>query len=358
MLAEAGFRHFRLSIDWARLEPYAGRHDLEELELLRAIAETARDNGLALWISLLDESQPGWFSDDTDGFYGQGVPVHWARYVDRVAELFDDVATGWIPMSDPIGAALRSHLWGSRPPGGRRLDRGLDAVDGMLGSTFEAWRLLSTGSQPVVGSFGPTLVRERSDSGGSVVAQAPTGLEPDQRSLMAQPNWWRWLFNDLWLDVIAEGIYRPAWAAPRECPEWAGAFDMIELVRSGPFAVDPSGALASWPPTARFDATGTSPDASFVVDVAHDVSERLPKMPLLLGGLHVATNDDEWREALTVGWLEATTELLDGDLNIAGIFLDPIFDGFHPGVGFEVDTGWFTRGREAKPSLRWVTAQQ
>ena len=109
MLAEAGFGHFRLSIDWARLEPHAGRHDAEELELLRAIAETARDKGLALWISLLDETQPGWFSDDTDGFCAEGVPVHWARHVDRVAELFDDVATGWIPMTDPIAVSY-THL--------------------------------------------------------------------------------------------------------------------------------------------------------------------------------------------------------------------------------------------------------
>ena len=130
-------------------------------------------------------------------------------------------------------------------------------------------------------------MRDRDNGGGKLVTPAPNDLEPDQRSDLANPSWWRWLLNDLWLDIIAEGVYRPAWAAPRECPEWADAFDMIELVRSGPFAVDPSGGLASWPPAARIDAMGTSPDAVFIADIAHDIAERLPEIPLLLGGLHV-----------------------------------------------------------------------
>ena len=47
LLAGIGLRHFRLSLEWARLEPEEGRHDQAEIERYRAVLQAGRDAGPA-----------------------------------------------------------------------------------------------------------------------------------------------------------------------------------------------------------------------------------------------------------------------------------------------------------------------
>ena len=82
----------------------------------------AREVGLQNWITLQSTTLPGWYLDDEGGHRDEDARGrYWLRHVDRVAEAFDEFATGFVPIDDPIGWAVRSYGLGSRPPG--RKDR-------------------------------------------------------------------------------------------------------------------------------------------------------------------------------------------------------------------------------------------
>ncbi|MGH9262692.1 MAG: family 1 glycosylhydrolase, partial [Acidimicrobiales bacterium] len=59
LLAEHGITHHRLTVEWARLEPYPGRWDDDEVSHLRRVLTAAAAAGVDVWACLLHGSAPG-----------------------------------------------------------------------------------------------------------------------------------------------------------------------------------------------------------------------------------------------------------------------------------------------------------
>ncbi len=342
LLAEHGLRHVRLTLDWARIEPFAGRPDQEELEFTHQYLQAARDAGLSIWLTLHHGSLPGWFAEDTEGFRTTSGPsIHWSRHVDKMAELFDDYATAWIPVEDPVGWAINSHWLGRRPPGRRSLTDTQDAVEGIIEATFNAHRLLSSGTTPVVGSFG-----------------LPHLHAIDDAANPAQKMWDQVIWRS-WSRAITDGVLEWPWRAAVERTDMADAFSAIGVGLVAAFGIDPDGALLPWPSgQQRRDATGRTPSAERLGDTLHRVGEMLPGKDLIVTGLGVTDSDDDWRSALFESWLDQVFSARNDGLPIRALFLEPAIDGYSEAAGDFIDAGVFTRGREPKPSLRWIEAQQ
>lgn len=339
ILVEHGLRHIRLTLEWARIEPFAGRLDHGELEHVEEVLTAARDAGMEVWATLQNGSLPGWFSEDTDGFCSTAGPsIHWSRHVDRMAELFDPVVAAWIPVEDPIGWAIRGHHLGTQP--GHVSPEVLhDALEGVIDATFDAHRLLSSGSTPIVGTFGlPTLVA------------VDSGAEQHRR------NWDDAIWKS-WTRAITEGVLHWPWRAPVERPDMANAFDLIGVGLTAPLGVEADGSLVPWPAAARLDASGFAPAPGQLGDVLDRVTETLGGKDLVLTGLGVSTSDDAWRAELLEAWLEQLVQGLSDGVPLRGAFLEPVIDGYDMAAGAHVDSGVFTRSRVPKPSFGWIAAQ-
>ena len=149
LLADHGVRHHRLTIEWARLEPWPGRWDDDEVAHLRRVLGAARAVGVAPWACLLHGSAPGWFTDDQRGWLDDKAVLTWARHVDRVAEAVGDLVAGWVPIHEPALAARLGYGEGTFPPGRRKDDDQRDARAALLAAEAEAARLLRSGRAPV-----------------------------------------------------------------------------------------------------------------------------------------------------------------------------------------------------------------
>ncbi len=342
LFAEHGLRQVRVTLDWARIEPFAGRPDFEELESIHEYLQAAQAAGLSIWLTLHHGSLPGWFAEDTEGFRTTAGPsIHWSRHVDSMAEQFDDYAAAWIPVEDPIGWAFDSHALGRRPPGRRSITDAQDAVEGILDATFDAHRLLASGSTPVVGSFGLPPVHPIDDT-----AKTAASMWEDVR--------WR-----SWSRAITEGVLELPWKAAIERPDMADAFSAIGIALTPPVGVDPDGNMMPWPlGHHRRDASGWSPITDRLADVIHRASEMLPGKDLLITQLGVHDGDDHWRSQLFERWLDQILSARNDGVPIRAIFVEPTIDGYSEGAGTFVDAGVFSRDREPKPSFRWIEAQQ
>jgi beta-glucosidase len=340
-----GLRAIRLTVEWARLEPFPGRIDHEELEHLQQVFTAANEAGLDVWTTLHHGSLPGWFSEDTTGFRtNDGPSIHWSRHVDRVAELFDHFTAVWAPIEDPIGWAIRGHHLGTRPPRRRSTAESREEVQnglvGILDATFDAHRLLASGDTPVVGTFTvPTL----------------HAVEP---AAQAERAWWDHVYWKSWTQAITDGVLEWPWSSPTERPDAADAFTAIGIGIAAPIAVQPDGTFSAWPAAGRRDPSGFAPLPEQLADVIQRAAEALPEKDLVVTGLGVVSADDDWRAELFERWLDQIFSAVEDGVPIRGVVLDPVIDGYSEVAGAHIDAGVFTRDREPKPSFRWIEAQQ
>ena len=163
LLAEHGITHHRLTVEWARLEPYPGRWDADEVAHLHRVLAAARVAGVAVWACLLHGSAPGWFTDDQRGWRDDKATLVWARHVDRVAEAIGDLVAGWVPIHEPELAASLGYRDGTFPPGRHDADDHRTARASLLAAEAEAARLLRSGPAPVAVTARPGEPHERDD---------------------------------------------------------------------------------------------------------------------------------------------------------------------------------------------------
>jgi len=347
LAATLGFTDVRITVEWARLEPRPGSVDTDTADHYRAVLTAAVAAGLRPWVTLHHTTLPGWFADDERGFVDAGSRGRfWARHVDRSAEMFDDLAHGWVPIEDPVGWALRGHLLGSRPPGRRDPEATRAAVEGAVEATFEAWRLLRSGRQPVLAVLGlPTVFTHRpsdDDPGG-----------PDAHR--AEARLWDRVLWDTWTAALADGALSLPWNARQARPEWAGAFDLIGVAHEHPVAVDRHGAFHPYPADGRTDGSGFSPVPDELGEALRRLHDALPDRELIVASTGLATDDDDWRDEIVDRTVDQVMAAIDDGLPVTGWFHDSLLDGYEWTRGFATPRGLVTRQRALKQSGRHLS---
>ena len=150
LLAEHGIAHYRLTVEWARLEPEEGHWNEDEVAHLRRVLVAGRDAGVAVWACLLHGSAPGWFTDDRRGWLDdKAATLMWPRHVDRAAEALGDLVAAWVPIHEPDLQARLGYGEGGFPPGRRSEDDERTALAALQVAEAQAARLLRGGGAPV-----------------------------------------------------------------------------------------------------------------------------------------------------------------------------------------------------------------
>lgn len=110
-----GHNAHRLSVEWARIEPEAGKFDEEAITHYRSVLTALRVRGIRPYVTLWHFTLPQWFSE-RGGFERKDSPEIFARYcafvVSKLGDLCDDFAT----MNEPNVYGSNGWLRGSWPP--------------------------------------------------------------------------------------------------------------------------------------------------------------------------------------------------------------------------------------------------
>ncbi len=338
LLAESGLTSIRLTVEWARLEPYPGSHNPDAIEHYRTMFEAARDAGLSVWATFHNGSLPGWFAEDERGFSDKRSRSYfWARHVDFVAEILDGTVAGWCPIDDPVGWAHRGFHLGSRPPGRTGNDEALiEAVDGALDAALIAWQLLRSGRQPVMGVFGVRDIRS---------------VRPEAKELADRWTDFTWTS---WIRAITDGELFVPGKPPRQREDWVDAFDIIGLNLEPTIAIEADGMLQPWPANGKVDASGFARNAEQDATTLRRAAELLGDKPLVVASHGIATDDDQWRLDYLRDTVAQLGEAVDDGVALRGYFHDTAIDGYNWATGFAQPLGLFTADREAKPSGEWL----
>jgi beta-glucosidase len=115
LLQDLGLNAYRLSIEWARIEPEPGRFDTQVLDTYRRLIEALRAADIEPMVTLHHFVNPLWLADQ-GGWANPDVIGRFARYTDRVVRSFGDLVTWWITINEPSILGLKGYLEGTWPP--------------------------------------------------------------------------------------------------------------------------------------------------------------------------------------------------------------------------------------------------
>ena len=336
---ELGCTDWRVTIEWARIEPIEGKLDNDAIDRYRDILSAARDAGLRNWLTLHHTSLPGWYLDDEGGHRDADARGRfWARHVDRIAEALDEFADGFVPIDDPIGWALRGYGLGSRPPGRTDAVAMRESVEGAVLATHEAVRLLSSGHQPVMTAWRADPVHALAEEDGRI--------EPEARKARQR---WDDLLWGTWLRAHGNGMLEIDGRAAKQVPAFVTGVDLVGIVHDHPIGVTSDGGLDAWPRDGRRDASGFVPEPDELAEAIHRTADALPDHRIAVAGHGIPTDDDAWQDHQLGRSLEHVLEAAD-DIGLAGYFHDAGVDGYEWKKGFGAPRGLLRRDRSRRPA--------
>jgi len=122
LTAALGCDAFRLSVEWARVEPAPGQLDEGALDRYATILEACRARGLEPLVTLHHFTHPAWLGED---FWLSGdSPDRYAAWVETAVGHLGPWCETWVTLNEVNALALGSYLLGIFPPG-----RSLQFVD-------------------------------------------------------------------------------------------------------------------------------------------------------------------------------------------------------------------------------------
>jgi beta-glucosidase/6-phospho-beta-glucosidase/beta-galactosidase/ABC-type amino acid transport substrate-binding protein len=144
--AGLGCKLFRFSVAWSRVETSEGHFDAGALAAYRRIAQTIRDHGMQVMVTLHHFVWPVWLERDHRGMIGREFPDLFARYAGKVATAFGDLVDFWITFNEPsqLTFGYIKPWWQNRyymPPGmprGTDVDSEAAAVGKLIPALFLA----------------------------------------------------------------------------------------------------------------------------------------------------------------------------------------------------------------------------
>ncbi|HEV7665086.1 MAG TPA: family 1 glycosylhydrolase [Chloroflexota bacterium] len=115
LLETMGLNAYRLSIEWARIEPEPGRFDQPALDNYHRQLEALKQAGIEPLVTLHHFTNPQWLAE-RGGWTNPDVIPRLANYADRAAREFGDLVQWWVTINEPSILALKGYVEGSWPP--------------------------------------------------------------------------------------------------------------------------------------------------------------------------------------------------------------------------------------------------
>lgn len=332
-LSRLGLTHHRLSIEWARVEPECGKHDVQAIEHYRLMLQAAHAEGISPWVCLHHFSLPRWFADMGGFLNRDNISRHWIRHTEFMAETFGDLVHGWKPVNETNYYPMAAYKGRGWPPGVDDFDTWMSAVENMQIASAEAAARLKQTGKPVSSVFGLSTVELTDD------------LQPSRsfQNFVYSVNW------DSGLDLFREGQIRLPGREPINRPDLAGSFDMIGFSYYCALGVG-DGQLSRYPIDAPTSELGYSiwPDGlSLVLERLH---QELPTTPLLIAEYGIGTDDDNQRAQYLSDGLRITADAITRGIDVRGFFHWTSVDNYEWLHGYDVKFGIIDQRRRVRPS--------
>jgi len=115
LLQSLNLNAYRMSVEWARIEPDPGVFDQTALDNYRRQIEALHAAGVEPMVTLHHFTSPRWLAE-RDGFKNPDVVARLAAYADRVGRELGPLVRWWVTINEPSILAMKAYLEGAWPP--------------------------------------------------------------------------------------------------------------------------------------------------------------------------------------------------------------------------------------------------
>jgi beta-glucosidase len=320
LAASLGARHYRLSLEWSRVEPAEGRFDEAALDRYRAVCDAAGRAGLVPWVNFFHFTHPRWFAE-RGGFLAAGGREAFLRYLERAARALAGRARHFHVSNESMVYVLASYLNGANPPFVRKREAAWDMTRTVLELQAEGYRILK-GLDP-----------------GATVASIEVYLDVHPRDpadaghRAAAERFDAW-YHGVLLEALATGWVRLPGREPVEIPHLRGALDLYGFNYYTPTWLGGGGGFSGDGGGPR-DALGRAVDPSGLERGLLRVAAALPGVPLLVTENGCPTTDETFRIRYLAAHLAALERARAAGAPVGGYFHWTAIDNYewHEGFG-------------------------
>ncbi|MBM4398262.1 MAG: glycoside hydrolase family 1 protein [Deltaproteobacteria bacterium] len=357
LAAGLGARVFRMSVEWARIEPEEGRFDDAALAHYRDVVRAVRDAGMEPLVTLHHFTNPRWVAA-AGGWADPGIADRFSRYAGEVAARLGDLVDDWNPQNESMVYVVGLGLVNAYPGGAlndlTRLRRTYRAA--VFANAAAADAIRERDGVDADGDGRPTTVW-------LVHAMSPTfPADPaDQASVAAAARWDRF-YNRSWVDALVRGALdldfdgrtdgAPDGLAEGVFAELAGRVDVIGVNYYNRVFVVPAPGLVpnvdAIPCLRGMQCGAPSPEAGdngnevYPPGLYQALAEMAPYgLPLAVSENGVADRDDDLRPAYLVRHVAQVHRAIEDGMDVRAYLHWSLLDNYEWADGYTMKFGLF-----------------
>lgn len=141
LLAALGIKDYRLSLEWARIEPQEGVFDAAVLQRYRAELELLRSKGIRPLITFYHFTHPLWF-EDKGSFTKQENLRYFLAFVEQCLLSLGDLCEDYVTINEPNVFAVQGYLFKLWPPQKRSLRLTLKVMNVLIQAHLQTYLLI------------------------------------------------------------------------------------------------------------------------------------------------------------------------------------------------------------------------
>jgi beta-glucosidase len=318
ILVSLGLDSYRLSLEWARIEPRHGAISREAIDHYRQVLTSCRDRGIVPVVTLHHFTLPLWVAD-AGGFESPDIVGWLSDYARLVGEELGELIGVACTINEPNIVAVMGYLLGLFPPAVTDWDRFVEVNKAMRAGHVAMRDALRAG--PGEFPIGLPLSMQEYEAlpgGEDVVTMILTEME------------------DLYLAAVADDDYLGV-----QC------YTKLQIGPDG-LVEHPDGELTEmgylfWPQSVEYCVRRAA---------------RLTDLPIIVTENGIGTDDDAQRIRYLEGALAGVRRVLDDGIDLRGYFQWSLLDNFEWTFGYRPKFGIVavdrtTYARTLKPSAQW-----
>ncbi len=141
LLAALGIKDYRLSLEWARIEPQEGVFDAAVLQRYRAELELLRSKGIRPLITFYHFTHPLWFEDKGSFTKAENLR-YFLAFVEQCLLSLGDLCEDYVTINEPNVFAVQGYLFKLWPPQKRSLRLTLKVMNVLIQAHLQTYQLI------------------------------------------------------------------------------------------------------------------------------------------------------------------------------------------------------------------------
>jgi beta-glucosidase len=339
--ADLGTNAFRLSLEWARLEPQEGVWDLAEIAHYQAVLDSLRAHDLEPMVTLFHFTLPEWFARKGGWTRSENLR-YFTRFVAKIADSFGSQVKLWITLNEPMVYVFKCFDEGTWPPFVKDRSLALRVFQNLLQGHAQAYAILHQASAQVQVGIAKNITCLESVSAWSPLA-------------IMQAYFQDRLFNRAFLEAVVKGQFKLLLPTGKlqigPDPLLMGSLDFLGVNYYTRFKVNAKGE--------HLNASGAVcselnweiyPDGLLkALRLAHQLTQAL-NLPIYITENGLADANDRQRGPFLTAHLRAVLLALAEGIPLKGYFYWSLLDNFEWAEGYEPRFGLLDSQRQWRPS--------